>query len=194
GTSPSMLADCLGLDPSKFQSKSSKVANNDHSGSVIGVADDEESYIRTIALKTSTDVQDQSPNTSFWNKLCCRKCQVEVLSVSVANQCHDETCDYTTLSLNLRVIGDSERGTACPNYPRCNGRHVRQYSEPNVHKQLSYFCYFLDANRFIDKDDHLCIHRLDLYLVFHPLTSFTHFCELRESQLLNGCPMACTMP
>ncbi|GKE21589.1 hypothetical protein Tco_1433101, partial [Tanacetum coccineum] len=40
GTSPSMLADCLGVDPSKFQSKSSEVANNDHSGSVIVVADD----------------------------------------------------------------------------------------------------------------------------------------------------------
>ncbi|GJU77557.1 DNA polymerase alpha catalytic subunit [Tanacetum coccineum] len=88
--------------------------------------------------------------------------------------CDDETCDYTTLSLNLRVIGDSERGTACPNYPRCNGRLVRQYSELNVHKQLSYFCYLLDDNRFIDK-----------------LTSFTHFCEFRESQLLHGCPMAC---
>ncbi|GKB44965.1 DNA polymerase alpha catalytic subunit, partial [Tanacetum coccineum] len=149
GTSPSMLADCLGLDPSKFQSKSSEVANNDHSGSVLGVTDDEERY--RGSLKTSTDVQDQSPNTSFWNKLCWRKCQVEVPSVSVANQCDDETCDYTTLSLNLRVIGDSERGTACPNYPRCNGRLVRQYSELNVHKQLSYFCYLLDANRFIDK-------------------------------------------
>ncbi|GJU62697.1 DNA polymerase alpha catalytic subunit [Tanacetum coccineum] len=40
--SPSKLADCLGLNPWKFQSKSSEVANNDHSGSVIGVADDEE--------------------------------------------------------------------------------------------------------------------------------------------------------
>ncbi|GKC43632.1 DNA polymerase alpha catalytic subunit, partial [Tanacetum coccineum] len=71
GTSPSMLADCLGLDPSKFQSKSSEVANNDHSSSFIGVADDEE-------------------------------------------------------SLNLRVIGDSERGIVCPNHPRCNGRLVQQ--------------------------------------------------------------------
>nr|GEV26919.1 DNA polymerase alpha catalytic subunit [Tanacetum cinerariifolium] len=73
GTSPSMLADCLGLDPLKFQSKSSEVANNDHSGSVMGVADDEE-------------------------------------------------------SLNLRVIGDSERGTVCPNHPR-NGRLMRQNSD-----------------------------------------------------------------
>ncbi|GKD30893.1 DNA polymerase alpha catalytic subunit [Tanacetum coccineum] len=37
GTSPSMLADCLGLDPSKFQIKSSEVANNDHSGSLLWV-------------------------------------------------------------------------------------------------------------------------------------------------------------
>nr|GEZ99701.1 DNA polymerase alpha catalytic subunit [Tanacetum cinerariifolium] len=42
--------------------------------------------------------------------------------------CDDETCDYTTLSLNLQDIGDSERGTACPNYPRCNGRHVATVS------------------------------------------------------------------
>nr|GFD10166.1 DNA polymerase alpha catalytic subunit [Tanacetum cinerariifolium] len=44
GTSPSVLADCLRLDTSKFQSKSSEVTNNDHSGSVIGIADDEERY------------------------------------------------------------------------------------------------------------------------------------------------------
>nr|KAJ0192596.1 hypothetical protein LSAT_V11C800438580 [Lactuca sativa] len=30
------------------------------------------------------------------------------------------------LSLNLRVVGESERGIVCPNYPRCNGRLVRQ--------------------------------------------------------------------
>nr|GEW34123.1 DNA polymerase alpha catalytic subunit [Tanacetum cinerariifolium] len=66
GTSPSMLADCLGLDPSKL--------------------------------------------TADFVKLYC----------------DDETWDYTTRSLNLRVIGDSERGTICPNHPRCNGRLVRQ--------------------------------------------------------------------
>ncbi|KAI7738239.1 hypothetical protein M8C21_009770, partial [Ambrosia artemisiifolia] len=194
GTSPSVLADCLGLDPSKFQSKSIETANNDHSGSVICVADDEEryrgcealslscpgcsdtfdcpsvfSYIRTLTLEKPSDLQDQSSNSSFWQKLCCPKCQVEVSPVSIANQvkrradlfistyykglmtCDDETCNYTTRSLNLRVIGDSERGTVCPNYPRCNGRLVRQYSEADVYKQLSYFCYLLDVDRCIDK-------------------------------------------
>nr|GEZ28920.1 DNA polymerase alpha catalytic subunit [Tanacetum cinerariifolium] len=46
GTSPSMLADCLGLDPSKF--KSSEVANNDRSGSVMGVANDEERSVAKL--------------------------------------------------------------------------------------------------------------------------------------------------
>ncbi|KAK9061861.1 hypothetical protein SSX86_019045 [Deinandra increscens subsp. villosa] len=194
GTSPSVLADCLGLDPSKFQSKSIEIANNDHSGSVICVSDDEEryrgcealslscsacsstfdcpsvfSYIRTLTLEKPSDLQDQSSNSSFWQKLCCPKCQVEVLPVSIANQvkgradsfistyykglmtCDDETCNYTTRSLNLRVVGDSERGTVCPNYPRCNGHLVRQYSEADVYKQLSYFCYLLDVDRCIDK-------------------------------------------
>ncbi|XP_076949906.1 DNA polymerase alpha catalytic subunit-like [Bidens hawaiensis] len=194
GTSPSVLADCLGLDPTKFQSKSVEIASNDHSSSIICVTDDEEryrgcealslscpgcsdtfdcpsvfSYIRTLVLEKPSDLQDELPDSSFWQKLCCPKCQVEVPPVSIANQvkrradsfistyykcsmtCDDETCNYTTRSLNLRVVGDSERGTVCPNYPRCNGRLVRQYSEAAMYKQLSYFCYLLDAHRCVDK-------------------------------------------
>ncbi|CAI9277114.1 unnamed protein product [Lactuca saligna] len=64
--------------------------------------------------------------TTFWQKFCCPKCQVELPPTSLANQCDDETCDYTTWSLNLRVVGESERGTVCPNYLRCNGRLVRR--------------------------------------------------------------------
>lgn len=41
-------------------------------------------------------------------------------------QCDDETCKHTTRSLNLRLIRDAERGTVCPEYPRCNGRLVRK--------------------------------------------------------------------
>ncbi|KAL6586014.1 hypothetical protein OROMI_002658 [Orobanche minor] len=37
-----------------------------------------------------------------------------------------ETCKYTTRGLNIGVLGDSKRGTVCPNYPCCNGRLVRQ--------------------------------------------------------------------
>ncbi|XXG62590.1 hypothetical protein AAC387_Pa05g0917 [Persea americana] len=38
----------------------------------------------------------------------------------------DEMCKYTAQNLNLSVIGDSEKGIVCPNYPRCNGRLIRQ--------------------------------------------------------------------
>ncbi|CAI9282481.1 unnamed protein product [Lactuca saligna] len=82
--------------------------------------------------------------TTFWQKFCCPKCQVELPPTSLSNQikrrieffistyykgimtCDDETCDYTTWSLNLHVVGESERGTVCPNYLRCNGRLVRR--------------------------------------------------------------------
>jgi len=43
-------------------------------------------------------------------------------------QCDDETCKHTTRSISLRLVGDSERGTVCPNYPRCNGRLLRKVS------------------------------------------------------------------
>ena len=41
-------------------------------------------------------------------------------------QSDDEMCKYTAQNLNLSVIGDSEKGIVCPNYPRCNGRLIRQ--------------------------------------------------------------------
>nr|GEW97706.1 DNA polymerase alpha catalytic subunit [Tanacetum cinerariifolium] len=73
-----MLADCLGLDPSKFQRKSSEVANNDHSGSVMGVADEEESYGVNME------------NVSFF------KCDFE----------DNGSMERVTLFLNLSAIGE----------------------------------------------------------------------------------------
>ncbi|KAL6580096.1 hypothetical protein OROMI_008120 [Orobanche minor] len=57
----------------------------------------------------------------------------------------DETCKYTTRSLNIGVLGDFERGNVCPNYSCCNGRLVRQYTERDLYRQLSYLCYILDT-------------------------------------------------
>ncbi|GLJ35374.1 hypothetical protein SUGI_0711430 [Cryptomeria japonica] len=65
--------------------------------------------------------------------------------------CDDDMCKHTTRRLTLRVIGDTERGTVCPNYPRCNGRLVRQYTEVDLYKQLTYFCWLLDAPRVLQK-------------------------------------------
>ncbi|CAI9299484.1 unnamed protein product [Lactuca saligna] len=77
-------------------------------------------------LRSQAGSSGYNTTTTFWQKFCCPKCQVELPPTSLANQCDDETCDYTTWSLNLRVVGESERGTVCPNYLRCHGRLVRR--------------------------------------------------------------------
>ncbi|KAL1561351.1 DNA-directed DNA polymerase [Salvia divinorum] len=117
------------------------------------------------------DVQAGSDN--FWHKLCCPRCPEgdvgKITPAAIANQvkrqaerfvsiyykglmmCDDETCNYTTRGVNLRAMGDSERGTTCPNYPRCNGHLIRKYTEADLYRQLTYFCYTLDTVRCISK-------------------------------------------
>nr|GMD49750.1 DNA polymerase alpha catalytic subunit [Ipomoea batatas] len=199
GTSPAHLADCLGLDPSKFQNKSSNDVKDDPSSSLLSAVDDEERYrgceplilacpgcsasLECLSIFNSicssisqkpTDSQAERPAIEFWHKLTCPKCPEEAavgkLSPALlANQvkrqaerfvstyykglmlCDDETCNYTSRSLNLRVIGGSEPGTVCPNYPRCEGHLMRKYTEGDLYKQLSYFCHILDTERCINK-------------------------------------------
>ncbi|KAK4416185.1 DNA polymerase alpha catalytic subunit [Sesamum alatum] len=198
GTSPSRLADCLGLDSSKFQNKSIDYVSNDPSSLLSFALDDEERYRGCEPLTLScpscsgtfecspilssvcafintkpADMQAGSTN-NFWQNLRCPKCPEEgdggrISPAIIANQvkrqaeglmstyykglmmCDDETCNYATRSVNLRVLGDSERGTTCPNYPRCNGHLMRKYTEADLYRQLSYFCYTLDTVRCIDK-------------------------------------------
>ncbi|KAI8543597.1 hypothetical protein RHMOL_Rhmol08G0230800 [Rhododendron molle] len=202
GTSPARLANCLGLDSSKFQSKSSDGVDNDASSLLLcGVNDDERyggcepltlscpscsgtfecptvlSSIRALISDKKTDSKAEESSQSFWHNLHCPKCPDEgdvgrISPALIANQvkrqtegfistyykglmtCDDETCKYTTRSLNLRVLGDSERGTVCPNYPRCNGHLIRKYTEADLYKQLTYFCYVLDTVRCIEKIEH----------------------------------------
>ncbi|KAF5463781.1 hypothetical protein F2P56_013914 [Juglans regia] len=198
GTSPERLADCLGLDSSKFQNKSSEAVSNEPSSSLLFATDDERyrgcepltllcpscsstfdcpavfsSICKSINENPSKPQAEESTN-SFWQKLRCPKCPEEgtvgrISPATIANQvkrqvegfvskyyrglmtCDDETCKYTTRSLNLRLVGDSERGTVCPNYPRCNGRLVRKYTEADLYKQLAYFCHVLDTVRCLEK-------------------------------------------
>ncbi|KAK9284464.1 hypothetical protein L1049_023637 [Liquidambar formosana] len=199
GTSPERLADCLGLDSSKFRSKPSEDVNSDPSSSLLFAVDDEERYrgcepltlscpscsgifdCPTVFSSIYTSIKEKPASSeaeestrSFWHRLRCPKCPEEgdvgrMSPAMIANQvkrkaegfilmyykgimtCDDETCKYTTRSLNLRLIGDSERGTVCPNYPRCNGCLVRKYTEADLYKQLTYFCHVLDTVRCIEK-------------------------------------------
>ncbi|XP_057948989.1 DNA polymerase alpha catalytic subunit isoform X3 [Malania oleifera] len=199
GTSPARLADCLGLDSSKFQNKTSEAISSDPSSLLFCAIDDMERYqgceplilscpscsssfncppVFTSVCKSisekPTHLQAGESNDDFWLKLRCPKCPEEgdlgrMSSTLMANQvkrqaegfisiyykglmmCDDETCNYSTRSLNLRVIGDSERGTVCPSYPRCTGRLVRKYTEADLYKQLTYFCHIFDTVRCIEK-------------------------------------------
>ncbi|XP_065875108.1 DNA polymerase alpha catalytic subunit [Euphorbia lathyris] len=199
GTSPERLADCLGLDSSKFRTKSSEAVRNDPSSSLFFAVNDDERYrsceplnlscpscsgtfecpaifgsICASTSEKSIEPQTEESRSNFWRTLHCPRCPEEgdmgILSPgNIANQvkrradgfvslyykgimmCDDETCKHTTRSLNLRLIGDSERGTVCPNYPRCNGRLVRKFTEADLYKQLSYFCHILDTVRCMEK-------------------------------------------
>ncbi|XP_020208890.1 DNA polymerase alpha catalytic subunit [Cajanus cajan] len=197
GTSSERLANCLGLDSSKFHHKSSEALNDDSTSSLLLVADDEERYrgceplILTcpscfgtfgcppvfksicclLGSDMTTSVALEESIYNFWRKLCCPKCSDGKISPAmIVNQvkmqadkfilmyyrglltCDDETCKHTTRRINLRLVGDYERRTVCPNYPRCNGRLlVRQYTEADLYRQLSYFCHVFDTVSCIEK-------------------------------------------
>ncbi|KAK3162584.1 hypothetical protein QOZ80_1BG0091200 [Eleusine coracana subsp. coracana] len=203
GTSPARLAECLGLDSSKFQSRLMESNNQDTSTLLLSVIDDEDERYRgceplhlscpscsstfdcppvSSLITSSSSANTSDPNegkdatANFWHCMRCPRCPENVddsrISPHVlANQmkrqadnfinlyykgllmCDDEGCKYSTHRVNLRVMGDSERGTICPNYPRCNGHLVRQYTEADLYRQLSYFCYVLDATRCLEKLD-----------------------------------------
>ncbi|TQD92714.1 hypothetical protein C1H46_021707 [Malus baccata] len=199
GTSPGRLADCLGLDSSKFKGGSSEAVRDDPSN--LSLLDDEERFrgceplilacpscsdtfscptiLNSISMsitKKQAKSQAEESTSDFWYTLRCAKCPGEgdmgrLSPVMIANQvkrqvdgfvsmyyrgfmtCDDESCQYNTRSLNLRLVGNAERGTVCPDYPRCNGRLVRKYTEADVYKQLSFFCHVLDTVRCIEKTE-----------------------------------------
>ncbi|KAL6565204.1 hypothetical protein OROMI_016654 [Orobanche minor] len=87
GTSPTRLADFLGLDSFKLQSKSAKVVVNELGTSLLSGLDADE---RTLDCPTtviisisssfnekSTNMQDGVSTSNFWCKLCCPQCPEE---------------------------------------------------------------------------------------------------------------------
>ncbi|KAM0843787.1 hypothetical protein ACQ4PT_057484 [Festuca glaucescens] len=198
GTSPARLAECLGLDSSKFQSRSIGSSDQDTSTMLLSVIDNEDERYRgceqlrlscpscssafecppvsSLIASPSDPNEGKDTSVNFWHRMRCPRCpddtdECRVSPAMLANQikrqadnfinqyykglliCDDEGCKYSTHTVNLRVMGDSERGTICPNYPQCNGRLVRQYTEADLYRQLSYFCYVLDATRCLQKLD-----------------------------------------
>ncbi|KAJ3706357.1 hypothetical protein LUZ61_010062 [Rhynchospora tenuis] len=201
GTSPARLAECLGLDSLKFQSRKSVTSSEDPSSVLLSTTHEEERYrdceplrlscpscsatfdcppvssLLTISAGTDAVGTENDNNYNFWHRMRCSRCpaDAEVCFISaplLANQvrrqadnfislyykglmvCDVETCKYTTRNVNLRLVGDAEKGTVCPRYPSCDGHLFRQYTEADLYKQLSYFRFVLDASWCLDKLDH----------------------------------------
>eukprot|EP01018_Ginkgo_biloba_P019744 Gb_26053 [translate_table: standard] len=209
GTSPGRLANCLGLESTKFEQKTNAevVTKDPDTAFSSSLLDDDERYhdcgpLLVVCPHCFTNFECPSVSSMISNSehhatnsgeteqgemapttsrevaekhsylLHCPKCQDQgiICPAMLSNQvklqadkyialyytglmtCDDELCKHTTRNVNLRVIGDAERGTVCPNYPRCNGRLVRQqYTEGDLYKQLTYFCRLLDIPRVLQK-------------------------------------------
>ncbi|CAN1190341.1 DNA polymerase alpha catalytic subunit [Linum perenne] len=201
GTSPERLADCLGLDSSRFRSRLNEAADNNPSISLVFAGNDEERYQNCEPLTlscpscsntfdcpaifpsiykssdgTATEAQPEESTSNFWRTMRCPKCPEDgnlgrISPAMIANQvtrqadnfvstyykdimmCDDETCKHTTRSINLKLVGELDKGTVCPNHPRCNGKLLRKYSEGELYRQLSYFCFLLDTKRCLEKHE-----------------------------------------
>ncbi|EFH39209.1 hypothetical protein ARALYDRAFT_359258 [Arabidopsis lyrata subsp. lyrata] len=178
GTSPERLAECLGLDPSKYRSRSNVTTCSDPSTSLLCATSYEERYksceplalacpscsaafncpsiTTSVCASISNKSETEESDSIFWLKLRCPKCEAEgstrrISPAMIANQCDDESCKYTTRSPNFRLLGDCERGTVCPNYPNCRGTLLRKYTEADLYRQLSYFCHILDTQCSLEK-------------------------------------------
>lgn len=230
GTSPARLAECLGLDSSKFQSRLTGSTNQDMSSMLLSVIDDENERYRgceplrlscpscsgtfecppvsSLIASPSDANEGKDVNVNFWRRMRCPRCpddsdECRISPAVLANQikrqadnfinqyykglliCDDEGCKYSTHIVNLRVMGDSERGTICPNYPRCNGRLVRQYTEADLYRQLSYFCYVLDATRCLEKLDQKS--RLPFEKEFVGLSQTTNLAFMEIQKIRDRC-------
>ncbi|XP_052722815.1 DNA polymerase alpha catalytic subunit isoform X4 [Vigna angularis] len=114
GTSPERLADCSGLDSSKFHHKSCEAFNDDSSSLLLSAANDEERYRGCEPLVLScpscsgtfdcppvskyiccllesgmtTSVSTEESDFNFWRKLCCPKCSedIKISPAMIANQ------------------------------------------------------------------------------------------------------------
>ncbi|KAG7552309.1 DNA-directed DNA polymerase family B multifunctional domain [Arabidopsis thaliana x Arabidopsis arenosa] len=173
GTSPERLAECLGLDPSKYRRRSNITTGSDPSTSLLFATSDEERYKSCEPLVLACRSCSAALNCpSITSSVCASISEGSTRRISpamIANQvkrqidgfvsmyykgimmCDDESCKYTTRSPNFLLLGDRERGTVCPNYPNCNGTLLRKYTEAELYRQLSYFCHILDTQYSLEK-------------------------------------------
>ncbi|KFK28387.1 hypothetical protein AALP_AA8G508400 [Arabis alpina] len=138
GTSPERLAECLGLDPSKYRSRSNDSTGSDPSSSLLFASSDEERYkscepltltcpscsaafncpsitssvCASISNKATTPEAEGSDST-FWLKLQCPKCQPEgstgsISPAMIANQVKRQIDGFVSMYYKGILMCDDE--------------------------------------------------------------------------------------
>uniref|UniRef100_A0A7N0TAE2 DNA polymerase n=1 Tax=Kalanchoe fedtschenkoi TaxID=63787 RepID=A0A7N0TAE2_KALFE len=138
GTSPERLADCLGLDSTKFQRRPNYAADVDHSSLLLGSVDDCERYegceplviscpscsssfdcpVVVTSFCGSTDDETVSParekpERNFWQSLRCPRCPIDgdmgrVSPAMIANQVKRQADHFLSLYYRNTMTCDDE--------------------------------------------------------------------------------------
>ncbi|CAH8335889.1 unnamed protein product [Eruca vesicaria subsp. sativa] len=146
GTSPERLAECLGLDPSKYRSRSNDATGSDPSTSLLFATSDEEKYkgceplalacpscsasfncpsiISSVCASISKKSETEESDSTFWLKLQCPKCEPEggtgrISPAMIANQVKRKIDGFVTMYYKGTMMCDDEsckHTTRSPNF------------------------------------------------------------------------------
>ncbi|CAA7056881.1 unnamed protein product [Microthlaspi erraticum] len=135
GTSPERLAECLGLDPSKYRSRSNDATGNDPSTALLFATSDEERYknceplaltcptcsasfncpsiTSSVCASISKKPETEESDSTFWLKLHCLKCQPEgttgrISPAMIANQVKSQIDGFVSMYYKGVMMCDDE--------------------------------------------------------------------------------------
>ncbi|KAL0863252.1 hypothetical protein Bca101_042370 [Brassica carinata] len=146
GTSPERLAECLGLDPSKYRSRSNDATGSDPSTSLLFATSDEERYkgceplalacpscsasfncpsiISSVCASISKKSETEESDSTFWLKLQCPKCEPEgstgrISPAMISNQVKRQIDGFVSIYYKGIMMCDDEsckHTTRSPNF------------------------------------------------------------------------------
>ncbi|CAF2163499.1 unnamed protein product [Brassica napus] len=146
GTSPERLAECLGLDPSKYRSRSNNATGSDPSASLLFATSDEERYksceplalacpscsaafncpsiTSSVYASISKKSETEESDSTFWLKLQCPKCEAEgstgrISPAMIANQVKRQIDGFVSMYYKGIMMCDDEsckHTTRSPNF------------------------------------------------------------------------------
>ncbi|KAF8085461.1 hypothetical protein N665_0666s0009 [Sinapis alba] len=146
GTSPERLAECLGLDPSKYRSRSNDATGSDPSTSLLFATSDEERYksceplalacpscsatfncpsiTSSVCASISKKSETEESDSTFWLKMQCPKCESEgtterISPAVIANQVKRQIDGFVSMYYKGIMMCDDEsckHTTRSPNF------------------------------------------------------------------------------